>query len=678
MIFTKIRLENILAYYGSQEIDLTGCTEKKNLILISGRNGTGKTSLLNAVKLLFLGATHESLRRVGYPPQLLGQNQFVLGEPDLWLGLINKQARREGINRASVSVIWREESGVELEAKRTWKINGPSFDEDLEIFENGAALLPEWVSFLLANKLPQDFVPFFFFDGEQIRELAEAEQLHTTHEIERILNLSFLGEIEQGVREYIRQKKRDALPADVRAKLTQAEGELATSEAKRDAARDRLKKSEDAVAEAETRRHQLTIKRDELSSGVSEADRKVIKARLSTLNEQIASLARKISEELPPESPFIVNLGLAVDVFDELGKLLEVRAVQNTETIETLRRYLPYRLIDSEPHPDLPLHPSQADHLRNKLRYLLDSYRKQQDDDQTPVYLKGMDSWVAQTARERYSIWAQEGGRRRDALGIDLKHMRKLTAQAAEASEQLAQISVISESHLQRYREITEALEEVDNEIGTEYENIGSAKTSIADAERTITALSEVIAKLEREHDNAVTASQIVSFSRRVEATLREYRASQRESKRTSVEARINEKLGFLLSNHGQIAKVKLGDQFNMTFVDNEDEPIGRASISSGMKQLVATSLLWALKDEANKQVPIIIDTPLARFDMQNRQRILESYYPNAGNQVIVLPTDSEIDDRQMVALSEHVVRRYHIENVDGENAQFVSDDFDW
>ena len=563
---------------------------------------------------------------------------------------------------------------MELEAKRTWKVNGPGFDEELEIFENGAALVPEQVSFLLANKLPQDFVPFFFFDGEQIRELAEAEQLHTTHEIERILNLSFLGEIQLGVEEYIRQKRRDALPEDARVKLKQAEGELATTEAKRYAALDRLQKSEDAIAEAEARRRQLTVERDGLSSGVSEADQKIFKARLHTLNEQIAQLARKISEELPKESPFIVNLKLTTDVFNELGKLLKTRAVQNTETIGMLRRHLPHRLVDSEPYPEIPLHPSQAEHLRSKLRDLLDSYCEQQDVDQTPSYLKGMNTWDAQAARERYSVWAQEGNRQRDALGLDLKRMRKLTAQAADAAEQIAQISVVSEGHLQRYKEITEALGELENEIGTEHENIGSAKTVISDAESAMAVLSGTISKLEKEHEQAVTASQVVSFSRRVEAALRDYRASQRESRKVSVEARINEKLNFLLSDHGQIAKVKLSDQFNMTFLDDEDEPIGRASISSGMKQLVATSLLWALKEEANKQVPLVIDTPLARFDKQNRERILESYYPNAGKQVIVLPTDSEIGDPQIVAMSAHIARRYRIENVDGENARFVLD----
>ena len=47
MEFTSIEVENIFAYEGLSQIDLSGCTEEQNVIVISGRNGAGKTSLLN-------------------------------------------------------------------------------------------------------------------------------------------------------------------------------------------------------------------------------------------------------------------------------------------------------------------------------------------------------------------------------------------------------------------------------------------------------------------------------------------------------------------------------------------------------------------------------------------------------------------------------------------------------
>ena len=43
-------------------------------------------------------------------------------------------------------------------------------------------------------------------------------------------------------------------------------------------------------------------------------------------------------------------------------------------------------------------------------------------------------------------------------------------------------------------------------------------------------------------------------------------------------------------------------------------------------------------------RLPIIIDTPLSRLDSAHRDNIVNNYFPNAGEQVIILSTDTEID----------------------------------
>ena len=86
------------------------------------------------------------------------------------------------------------------------------------------------------------------------------------------------------------------------------------------------------------------------------------------------------------------------------------------------------------------------------------------------------------------------------------------------------------------------------------------------------------------------------------------------------------------------------------------------------MKQLFATSLLWTLKDVSGKSLPIIIDTPLARFDRGHQQNLLTRYYPHAGNQVILLATDSELDREKYNILKPHILEEYCLNNPDGEH----------
>ncbi|MBL0284839.1 MAG: AAA family ATPase [Zoogloea sp.] len=64
MIFKKICIQNLFSYYGEQVFDLPPPTRKRPVILIAGRNGFGKTSFINSVKLLFLGTADEMLRNV--------------------------------------------------------------------------------------------------------------------------------------------------------------------------------------------------------------------------------------------------------------------------------------------------------------------------------------------------------------------------------------------------------------------------------------------------------------------------------------------------------------------------------------------------------------------------------------------------------------------------------------
>jgi DNA sulfur modification protein DndD len=56
-------------------------------------------------------------------------------------------------------------------------------------------------------------------------------------------------------------------------------------------------------------------------------------------------------------------------------------------------------------------------------------------------------------------------------------------------------------------------------------------------------------------------------------------------------------------------------------------------------------SLLWGLAQTSQLDLPIIIDTPLSRLDSVHRDNIVNNYFPNAANQVIILSTDTEIDN---------------------------------
>ena len=108
MIFESIRLTNLFSYYGEQKIDLGTPEPGRNVCLIMGRNGFGKTSLLNGLKLLFTGVHYEPLRRAVQRKRMPTVSQYVVGAGDDWWGIMNRRARSEGRTRCAVRLIWSE------------------------------------------------------------------------------------------------------------------------------------------------------------------------------------------------------------------------------------------------------------------------------------------------------------------------------------------------------------------------------------------------------------------------------------------------------------------------------------------------------------------------------------------------------------------------------------------
>ena len=115
MIFERIEIRNLFSYRRA-EIELGGACSGRNSALIAGRKGYGKTSLLNAVKLLFVGPSVDLCRAVQRGNELR-EKDYVLGLGEEWLGIMNRRARREGQTRCEVRIRWLEANGL-VEAAR--------------------------------------------------------------------------------------------------------------------------------------------------------------------------------------------------------------------------------------------------------------------------------------------------------------------------------------------------------------------------------------------------------------------------------------------------------------------------------------------------------------------------------------------------------------------------------
>jgi DNA sulfur modification protein DndD len=111
-----------------------------------------------------------------------------------------------------------------------------------------------------------------------------------------------------------------------------------------------------------------------------------------------------------------------------------------------------------------------------------------------------------------------------------------------------------------------------------------------------------------------------------------------------------------LSSRSGLIKDLRIDEKtYEITINDRNGHEMKKSGLSAGEKEIFAVSLLWGLAQTSQLNLPIIIDTPLSRLDSVHRDNIVNNYFPNAAEQVIILSTDTEIDNNYFKALEPHL-----------------------
>lgn len=667
MKFHSLEVENIFAYKGLSRIELGDATEARNIIVVSGRNGAGKTSLLNAVKLLFLGHNDERIRRVGFGSTGVTAKQFVLGVPGRWYGVFNRAARA---NTAQVALEWTD-GDRRYRARRIYRLSkgGSDFESELLVTIDGIAT--EEGDSVLNQLLPREVVPFFFFDGEQIQSLADAEIGREQAEIERLLGLSFVNHLLDNLQPYIREKSRAGLPDHVRLRIVEAENAVREARAQAEASnRARVQEEEERV-ELERRRRRLDDDRSRLRGGaLSDTERRRTEARIDVLEYQREQLALKLGETIPPEAPFLTNMPLVRETF----QVLDGHAgTADTSLAGRLHRDLAPRVIEGmaeRPEP-VALSEQQRAELPPVLGKALRDLGVEVSAPANPL-LRSLSPKKLSALRDRFLVWSERGTPLLSAQQEDLRSMRQVVGELQRIRRELDEAELVSDEAKARHGELSAEIERVDAQITAAIERIAEHRIAEQRALRTLNEQQDRISELEAEHRQVVQQNSEYRLALNVKSALERYRDLRRGDIRASVESRLNERVGMLLGPSQLIRSVSLDDQFIMSYFDGLDQSVARHSISAGMRQLVAMAMLWALKDESQRPLPVIVDTPLGRIDRTNRGLLMREYFPNAGNPLVLLPTDTEFGPEGYEIIGDRICRRYRIENDGGDAATIV------
>jgi DNA sulfur modification protein DndD len=230
MILKKILLHNFSAFEGSQEIDLTPTgNPEQNIILIGAMNGSGKTSLLEAVKLCLYGERRSGLLPPQESPASFIQKRF------------NYNARDRREREMYVELTFDQvpiPNSHEIKIRRSWFFdtlsnNGKYEDTEMIISLDGKQLQlvgrDQWQDFI-DEKIPPGVSDFFFFDGEKIQQLADdsTDRDSLRESIRSLLGLKNIANLNSDLSthiDYVRRSSDKVTDAEIK-KLEAEEAEL--------------------------------------------------------------------------------------------------------------------------------------------------------------------------------------------------------------------------------------------------------------------------------------------------------------------------------------------------------------------------------------------------------------------------------------------------------------------
>ena len=670
MIFEQIRIHNLFSYYGEQIFDLTLPNDGRNVVLIGGRNGFGKTSFINSLKLLFLGP-HESLRsalQVGRKPSV--QN-YLLGMGDEWLGIFNRQAQREGKTEFGISIDWREPEG-KVTAQRYWRLDDRGgCEEILRVTPPGFAdpLKDDEVDDFLERRLPKDFISFFFYDGEQVQQLAEANREGQLAQVEKILDIADIDILDEYIGKNITAWRREKSESSPVTQLVALQGRMDLMQAQQKELSQKIDERSEELTSLEQNISRNRRYLEHHRAFVHQRDEAVYKNDEQRILEQLETASSDLANRLPIAAPLLFNPELVSKAITDLRRLTDSQASGLVQEVQILLDALPKRLLDEPPHYQLPLSEQQREFYRKKLLRILHSYKSDPED--ISDGLMRLEPAVAAHLVKRLTYYQQADNERQRAIE-DLRHISQLKRKLVDVQRKLDDMSSLSDEEQRIYQERKEQNAEFEQQRDLLRDQLRDLKNDFQQRNDAINKVHQEIKQQESAIRLDRERQKRVDLATTLQRLFRSYKQELKLRRRKDIEEAINHRFTELMTSHHQITHIGVGESFDLHYLNASDEPVGMASMSSGMKQLIATALLWALKDISGRSVPVVIDTPLARIDREHQINLLTRYYPNAGDQVIILPTDSELDYEKYQILKPHVYCEYRLANASGENTNLL------
>ncbi len=660
MILKNVILHNYTAFEGTQEINLTPTEDsEQNIILIGAMNGSGKTSLLDAVKLCLYGERGSGL----------------LSKSESEASFINKKFNYNARKRDKQMFIELTFDDVpipnphEIKVRRNW-----FFDTVTGKYENSSAMTiykdgkelelvarDQWQDFI-NEKIPPGVSEFFFFDGEKIQQFADdsTDRESLKESIRYLLGLKIIGNLEVDLSKHIDDIRRDS------DKVTDSQlRELETDEARYD---EKIRDNREELAEIQNQLYGLYEEETRLEkeirrvTGIGTNNRSQLELEVADTETQ----KRKANEDILKLASDILPFAISGRLCEELrGQILAEEGLRQWEAAKTkvhpqLNKIV-HRVFWDETvvraTPDLtPYQKASYAKLLTEEWEALFMPKPEDAADEAIHELSPKDERFVLGTLDKVS--KEIIGNLKDLLTIRERASRR----SQDASRELRSLPE-DDSHVGQMVADFKSKSELKRTLN---EKTGKLEDEISRFEREYKSVQEKIINLKDKLIGAKKVQTQVELARKIRVTVQNYEKQLQKRKLSELERYTTEMYHRLARKNDFVGEVKIDLQtFDVAIHDPHGNIKEKRSLSAGEKQIYAIALLWGLAKSSDVELPIIIDTPFARLDSEHRTNIAKHYFPFASEQVIILSTDEEIDHRYVQLLKPFIGKNYLIKHDD-------------
>ncbi|WP_333617345.1 DNA sulfur modification protein DndD [Mixta calida] len=642
MLIKQLVLRNFRVFNGTHTIDLAPRKRPQEvnprpIVLFGGLNGAGKTSILSAIRLALYG-------RLAFGPATQ-QQEYV---EQLGALVHNGTYTSERPDEAAVELTFTyNQNGHETEftVTRSWK---KGKKDRLSLQQDGqlrSELSYDQCQGFLNELIPHGVADLFFFDGEKIAELAEDESgniLRTA--VRRLLGLDLIAKLQNDLMIFIKrqqtaqlggpqQQQVEALENKIKALASQAEKLLEEAD---------FVSSRIEFLTQDILRHEGLLNAQGGAFAQTKAQEKL---KVETLLKEKEHLEKALRQECDGSLPYALAPVTLSRLLEKITTEAQIKQAKSFEKelnlfLTQLKNDIAFRSVSTGKIAAETIADNLKDYMSAKPKgdLLFDISEREAGMLQQSIEQDSKKAW------QRFDTY-------RHQLADIEQQLEQAAANIARAPEDEQLMTLFA------------TLRDLDHKREKQRQKYRSL---LEEAKRTKLQQLECVRQVQKAHD--ITRSQygFSSALKNAQETINlldYYSDVLTQARVKKLSANFETAYHKLARKEDLQLNAHINPQtFDVELVDENGSVINRKLLSAGEKQIYAIAILEALAKTSGRDFPVIIDTPLGRLDSQHRDKLINHYFPEASHQVVLLSTDTEVDERYFVdQLRDDISHAYEI-----------------